>query len=221
MANGPDEVSPTVPLRRRGPPRQSNPKSESVLRVRRHRDRQREKAIAVETATRAVVEIYKDVAPKGRLSKELLEYGQERAKETLKILIDNGPAIALAIVQRAIDGDPTAMSIAAKWLPNPANQTRITLPTGKTVEEAADHALGAAFSGSMSIEDAADALSLIRQHGDVVLSANLSARLNTINERLKNLSTSKPTGAASISARRAITLDAIDIDPLIREGSHE
>lgn len=215
MTNKPDEVSSMVPLKRRGPPRQSNPKSESALRVRRHRDRQREKAGALETATKAVIEVYKDVAPKGSLSKEMLEYGQERARETLKILIDNGPAIALAIVQRAIDGDPTAMSIAAKWLPNPANQTRITLPAGKTVEEAADHALGAAFSGSMSIEEAADALSLIRQHGDVVLSANLSARLNTINERLKNLSTSKADGGVSISSRRAINLDTIDIGQLL------
>ena len=208
-------TSDTSVPRRRGPPRQQSPKSDSALRVRRHRERQREKAAALDSAEKAVVEVYKEVAPKGSLSKEMLEYGQQRARETLKILIDNGPAIALAIVQRAIDGDPTAMSIAAKWLPNPAAQTRITLPAGKTVEEAADHALGAAFSGNMSIEEASEALALIRQHGDVVLSASLSTRLNAINERLKTLSTGKLLGAPGITSKRAITLDAIDVDQLM------
>ena len=214
MANPSDTASLNSELKRRGPPRQQNPKSDSALRVRRHRERQRERAAAMDAATKAVVEIYKEVAPKGSLSKEMLEYGQERARETLKILIDNGPAIALAIVQRAIEGDPTAMSIASKWLPNPANQTRITLPAGKTVEEAADHALGAAFSGAMSVEEAAEALSLIRQHGDVVLSASLSARLNTINERLKHLSGEQRFGSTSITSRRAIPLAEINLEEL-------
>ena len=210
MTNSSNSVGSKSEQKRRGPPRQQNPKSDSALRVRRYRERQREKAAAMDSATKAVVEIYKDVAPKGSLSKQMLEYGQERAKETMKILIDHGPAIATAIVQRAIEGDPTAMSIAAKWLPNPTNQTRITLPAGKTIEEAADHALGAAFSGAMSVEEAAEALSLIRQHGDVVLSASLSARLNAINERLKNISGSQRLGVAGITSRRAISLDEID-----------
>ncbi|GEM_PF-2919261 len=218
MINIPHSIEMQVLTKRRGPPKQQNPKSESALRVRRHRDRQRERAVAMDCATKAVVEVYKEVAPKGSLSKEMLVYGQERARETLKILIDNGPAIAHAIVQRAIEGDPTAMSIAAKWLPNPTNQTRITLPAGKTIEEAADHALGAAFSGAMSIEEAAEALSLIRQHGDVVLSASLSARLSSINERLKTLSSNQRSGHVDISARRVITLTEIDVEELTTKG---
>jgi hypothetical protein len=180
------------PKRKGGRPRVDNPKPSTLASRRSHLRKQGDRPTAAEINTetkqmseRLVAHSLTKIKPPDIFTNEMLKLSQQRAVEVMTIIVKAMPAITRAVIKGAEELDPTCLSIAGRWLPNPSLHTRIEIPKGLSVEEASTHLLGAALSGEMSIKESSEALALVSKFTDIQLSAGLTERLSLLRQRLE------------------------------------
>lgn len=140
-------------------------------------------------AERATRQAMRELAPRaGMFTPEVMEQAQKMSREALILMANAIPKLTETIIRLAEEGDSTALSIAARWLPSPQEAMSLYVPQGMTPEQASDFLAGQALSGNLSIKEANAGLDLIQTHASVQLNQALVRRLHDLRTRLEKVS---------------------------------
>lgn len=182
----------------------------NTAEVRRHRDRQRLEAMAESTAVAAASAAAKALTPTD-MADDLRALIESSAQEVSRILATNGPAVISALVDRAVNqGDTNAAALLTRFIVTPKTKIKLPMQQGDSIEDFADRIIAAATAGDLALQDASQALDLIRTHGEISLSAGLTQRLAALNAQLES---ARATGAVEATAtlQRAPRLSMVDV----------
>lgn len=143
---------------------------------------------SISLAEKLVKRSMTELAPaRATFDAEVMAEAQAQARISMKIMAAAIPQITQAVIQGAMERDPTCLSIASKWLHNPSQHTTLDMPKGLTVEESATHIVGSALQGHLSLKQASEGLDLIEQHSAITLNASLVARIDALKSMLDDL----------------------------------
>ncbi len=177
-------IEQSVAKKKRGFPRKSGEVSPVTVRTRNLRDRVQIQAMAENAAVAAAGAAAKALTPHG-VSDEVQKLIAESAEQVSKIIAINGPAVIQALVDRAVNhSDTNAAALLTRYIVSPKTKIKLPIERGDTIESFADRIIAAATTGELALQDASQALDLIRTHGEISLSAGLTARLAKLNEQL-------------------------------------
>lgn len=169
------------------------------------------KYTSISLAEKLVKRSMTELAPaRATFDAEVMAEAQAQARISMKIMAAAIPQITQAVIQGAMERDPTCLSIAGKWLHNPSQHTTLDMPKGLTVEESATHIVGSAMQGHLSLRQASEGLNLIEQHSAITLNASLVARIDALKSMLDDLrldATKQRIQPIEQGAPSALTLD--------------
>jgi hypothetical protein len=208
--NGMNISAPEIAKKKRGIARKTGEVPATVEAQRRHRDRKSIEAMAESTAVAAASAAAKALTPTD-MADDLRELIESSAAEVSRILATNGPAVISALVDRAVNqGDTNAAALLTRFIVTPKTKIKLPMQQGDSIEDFADRIIAAATTGNLALQDASQALDLIRTHGEISLSAGLTQRLAALNAQLES---ARATGAieATATLQRAPRLSMVDV----------